>query len=450
MEPVFNLKKKSIIIPILIHLGFGLLVFFSPLATFYWQLVVIGYGSFRILQSQNRNDEAAVWAAYFAGMEVFYRMTGQSVFWELGKYGVVLFLLLGLAVRHRKISYTYGLYFLLLLPSIFIAAYTDFTQARDMLSFSLSGPLCLAVSGLYFYKQPIAGMTLVALIRALILPVLAMVSYLFLETPDFSSITFGSESNFSASGGYGPNQVSLVLGVCIFFIIALRYYSIRFSGFRWLDYALMGVLVFRALITFSRGGIFGAAVALGVFLIYNVTNDVGTKRAGKAITLALMIFVGGILVWNYTNTLTKDALTYRYTGINKQTGEEEEYTTGRVLILERDMLTFQQNILMGIGPGRSKLEIGNTKGKEIASHTEWSRLLAEHGLFGVMAIGLLIFVPLIHILRIQRSSRALLVAILILSIFSMFHAAMRLAIIGYVYAWALIIPVNEKNTIRRQ
>jgi len=447
---VFNLRHKSILALILIHLGFGILVSLIPVVTLYWQLLVMGYGCIHILQNRNKHEEAALWASYLAGMEVFYRMTGQSVFWELGKYGVVLFLVLGLLMGGRQVRYTYGLYFLLLIPSIGIGAYTDFAQARDMISFSLSGQLCLAVSGLYFYKQQYTGSMLLALIRALILPVLSMVAYLFLQTPEFSSISFGTESNFSTSGGYGPNQVSLVLGVCIFFIIILRYYSISFSGLRWLDYGLIGILLFRALITFSRGGVFGAVLALGIFLILNATSGYGGKRISNALLISLFLVSGGVLVWNYTNALTDDALAFRYAGLNKQTGREEEYTTGRVVILQRDIAIFERNPILGIGPGKAKLEITETRGKETAAHTEWSRMVAEHGVFGLVALLILIFVPLAHILKVPPLSRPLLLAIVILSMFSMFHAAMRLAIISYLYAWALIIPVREKDTVRRQ
>lgn len=449
MEPVFDLQKKSILLLIFAHLVLGVVVFIIPVTTFYWQLLVIGFGSIHILQTKDGNRVAAKWAAYLAGMEVFCRMAGQPVFWEFGKYGVILFLLIGLAMNNYGVRYTYALYFLLLVPSLFIAGYKDFAQARDMISFNLSGPLCLAVSGLYFYKRRVSGPTLLILIRVLILPVLAMVSYLFFITPDYSLITFGTGSNFGASGGYGPNQVSLILGVCVFFIIILRYYDISFSGFRWLDYVLIGVLLFRALVTFSRGGVLGAAIGLGAFLLLNLTSG-RSKRMANAMTLLVVMMVFGLLVWNYTNAITADALTYRYEGINQQTGMEEEYSTGRVMVMERDLTVFQQYVMMGIGPGKSKLATEYTKGREIASHTEWSRLLAEHGLFGLLALLLLIFVPLVHIVKAQQASRALLMAFLLLSFFSMFHSAMRLAVIGYLYAWALIIPVSEKNIVHRK
>lgn len=444
-----KLQRPSILFAIVIHLVAGVLIAFVPSLVYYWQLAVLIVGIIDIIQSRNRNGEAGLWAAYFSGMEVVARMTSQSVFWELGKYAVVLFLVVGLLLDKRTLRLPYLIYFSLLLPSIFIASYVDLAQARDMISFNLSGPLCLAVSGLYFYKQKVAGPMLLELIRSFVLPVLVMVAYLFLQTPEVSSIVFDGNSNFSASGGYGPNQVSLILGVGIFLLIMLRYYSISFSGLRWLDYVLISILLFRALITFSRGGVFGAALALGVFLILHAAVGYGGRRIGNSILISIFIISVSLLVWNYTNTITDNALSYRYAGFNSQTGKGKEYSTGRVEILTRDIDIFSKNPLLGIGPGKSKLEALDN-GKMLATHTEWSRMLAEHGIFGLVALLILIFVPLAHVLDVPVSVRPLLLAIVILSMFSMFHSAMRLAVIGYLYGLALIIPVSEKGTVRRQ
>jgi ABC-type transport system involved in multi-copper enzyme maturation permease subunit len=86
----------------------------------------------------------------------------------------------------------------------------------------------------------------------------------------------------------------------------------------------------------------------------------------------------------------------------------------------------------------------------MAAHTEWSRMLAEHGLFGVVSLCILLLVPLFHAFTMPIQIRALLIGFLILSFFSMFHAAMRLAIISFLYGLALIIPVREKNSIPRK
>lgn len=445
-----DLRKRSIIYPVAVHVGLGVLISFFVSVSFYWQLLVIGFGIIDIIRNRNRNDEAALWSAYFAGMEVFLRMTDQAIFWELGKYVIILFLSLGLLFNKRKLKATYIIYFVLLVPSVFVGDYVNFSEARDMISFNLSGPLCLAVSSVYFFKKKYSGTHLLVLFRALVLPVLAMVSYLFISSPDLSSIDFGTGSNFAASGGYGPNQVSLILGVSLFLIILFRFFMASFSGMKWLDYALLAIILFRALVTFSRGGVFGAALALSVFIFFKVLGGFEGKRVFNYFLITSVIFVVGFFVWNYTNSVTRDALAYRYEGINLRTGEEKEYSTGRIAVLSRDIEVFTSNILLGVGPGKSRFEGKDLGVGGIAAHTEWSRMLADHGLFGLTALLILFLTPVVHIYRLPAVVRPLLFAIFVLALFSMFHAAMRLSIIGYIYAWPLIIPVNEKNSVRRK
>jgi O-Antigen ligase len=444
MFDFLKLTRGSIINLIALHAAAGMLFAFVPSLTFYWQISILGYGLLNVFQTRDVNGQAALWSSYLAGMEVFLRMTGQSFYWEFAKYGIVALLAVGMVVSDRPMRPTYFLYFLLLTPSILIANYTDLAQARDMISFNLSGPLCLATSSIYFYRHKVTGTQLLSLVRALILPVIALITYLVIQTPDISSIDFESDSNFTASGGYGPNQVSLILGICIFFIVVLRYYGVSFSGFRVIDYLLIIILLFRALITFSRGGIFGASVALGAFMALNILAGFGGRRSLNMIMVTVFVFSIAMIIWSYTNSLTENALEYRYAGINYRTGKQEEYTTGRVMIMRRDLNTFLDNPVLGVGPGIGKLQKFEGVRKAVVAHSEWSRMLAEHGSFGLIALLMLIFVPFAHTLSAPQSVRPLLFAIFILAIFSMIHAAMRLSIIAFLYSLALIVPLTPK------
>lgn len=422
---------------------------YVPSLAFYWQLIAISYGLIDIVNTKDKSYAAATWSAYIAGMEVFIRMTGETVFWELGKYVITLFLIMGLIVSGRPVRMTYILYFLLLLPSILIGNYRDFAQAKEMISFNLSGPLCLAASAIYFYHLRLSGADLLKLIRALVLPVVGMIMYILIQTPEISSITFTSNSNFVSSGGYGPNQVSLLIGVGIFFIIVLRYYQVSFSGIRWLDYILVGVFTYRALITFSRGGVLGTVLAIAVFILTGLV--VGTnKRFFNLVLTSIVITALGFFIWNYTNEATEGALEYRYEGISIRTGQQKDYSSGRLLIIRRDLNTFMNNPFLGVGPGIGKLQEFEILHWAIPAHTEWTRMLAEHGLFGLLALLILAFAPPAIIYSNPQGARPFLYAVFILSLFSMFHAAIRLSIIGFLYGLALIRPVNGKNSIHRK
>ena len=52
-------------------------------------------GTWLIVRSQNRNDEAVYCAAYYASLEVLLRVTGGTLGYEMGKYASIFFLLLG-------------------------------------------------------------------------------------------------------------------------------------------------------------------------------------------------------------------------------------------------------------------------------------------------------------------------------------------------------------------
>ena len=89
-----------------------------------------------------------------------------------------------------------------------------------------------------------------------------MTVYLVLYTPDLQEVITGTGSNFAASGGFGPNQVATVLGIGIF-VLAVRFFiSKELFYHKLFDLALLGLLGFRALVTFSRGGVLTAIIMI--------------------------------------------------------------------------------------------------------------------------------------------------------------------------------------------
>ena len=47
-------------------------------------------------------------------------------------------------------------------------------------------------------------------------PLIATLVYMFLYTPSIKAVVTSTESNFQTSGGFGPNQVSTILGLGMF------------------------------------------------------------------------------------------------------------------------------------------------------------------------------------------------------------------------------------------
>ncbi len=406
-------------------------------------------GILDIMLNNNLNDRAAKWAAYYVGMEVLLRMTGGNIVWEAGKYGAALLLIVGLLSEKliRPWPKKYLLYFTLMLPSLLVIDFPDFGMGREEVSFNLSGPFLLTISAIYFYQRKLSGSEVVAIFRSTLLPLLALIMYLIIVTPNLEDIEFGTESNFQASGGFGPNQVSTVIGLAVFLLIVgllLKAYLVKSFP---VDLIFLVIFIARGLATFSRGGMIGAVIG-GIILIgYTV---IASKRSTAFVTVfSFLMFAGGVslVVWNYVNEQTKGRLEYRYEGRNYMTGKQREITSGRTEIILNELDQFYKNPLLGIGPGMGSLKVTNRAGRPAHSHMEYTRMLAEHGVFGLIALLIMIIAPIIYIFKLPAVHWPLPMAIFVFVLFTLSHSAMRLAVPGFFYGLCLIQPFVSKPGI---
>lgn len=427
----------------------GYVISIFPEISFYWGLVALVIGGFDIALNANTNNRAAKWAAYWVGLEIILRMTGGNIVWEAGKYGAMLFLIIGLLSENivRPWPKRYFVYFSLLIPSLLVVDFPDFGIAREEISFNLSGPLLLTISAIYFYRRKVDGNGLVEIFRSAALPLVSLIVYLFIVTPNLENIEFGTESNFQASGGFGPNQVSTMIGLAIFLIIIGLYYRSFVLKSLSIDVIFLILFAVRGFATFSRGGMLGSLIA-GIILVGY--SAISTRRSSILVSVfSFLLLVGtiGALVWNFVNNKTEGRLKYRYEGRNYLTGKEKDITTGRTEIMAAELNYFYQNPILGIGPGMGTLLVTNSAGNPAHSHSEYTRLLAEHGMLGVIALVLLIVSPLIYILKLPREHRPLPTAIFVFVLFILAHSAMRLAVPGFFYGICLIKPfvVSQKK-----
>ena len=114
--------------------------------------------------------------------EVFLRMTGSLIFYETGKYSVILFMLFGLYHHNFKRSANIYIIFLLLLIPGVLVTYFDInyeTNFRKTILFNLSGPLSLFATALFCYQREIKLMHYLRLLDTMVLPITAMATYLF-------------------------------------------------------------------------------------------------------------------------------------------------------------------------------------------------------------------------------------------------------------------------------
>ena len=444
-----RLVKIEYIKLLLLHFGIAFLIYIYEGMSFVYFLAVFVYFLFVTIQNKNRNNEALMAAAYIAGAEVFWRMTGGLVFYETGKYAVILFLLIGMLFKGTSVRTTpFWTYLFILIPGIIVASVTISYEAefRKLIAFNLSGPVCLGVSAIYCYYKKIKKKDFQKVLLMLLLPLLCQMFYLFLYTPSLQEGIISLSGNYAATGGYGPNQISTVLGLGAFLLVT-RLFTVKSKLINLIDLALLGMMGYRALITFSRGGVFTAVICILVFVVLLYYKQDQREQEKIRFKSFLMLIVFGA-IWMFSSVKTFGLLTNRYTNRNAAGQLKEDITTGRVELVVTELTGFYENPVIGIGVGKGREFREENMGIEINTHNEISRLLSEHGLLGLVAVLILIFVPVIFWTKFKNNYYFL--AFLAFWFLTINHSAMRIALPAFIYGLALLYIVDEKkNTLYR-
>lgn len=383
-----------------------------------------------------RPERAVYVAAYIACAEVLWRMTKVPVFWEYGKYATAaVFILTILRCRLLKGSALPLLYFGALIPSVALTLMNnDPSAARGQISANLSGPFALATS-VFFLSQ--VRLTAEQLQRAFYVLLGPAISIAFVATYGIvtaTEIVFTGSSNDATSGGWGPNQVAAALGfgATVAFLGAIN------ERRWWLRLALFGLMLMLAAqsaLTFSRGGVYcfaGAAVASILFF----ARDARTRLNIIAfILLGLGAFT--FVVLPRLNDFTGGALEARFADTD---------SSGREELIWVDFQIWTEHPLLGVGPGEAAENRVDVIGKAAASHTEYTRLLAEHGSMGLGALIILLVTGLLNIKRAPAAKqKGLAAALMCWSSLYMLINAMRLVAPAFAFGLASVILLADEG-----
>ncbi len=399
---------------------------------------------------RRRGVQVLIACAYIVGCEVFLRMTGGNFLYEVAKYLVILFVFIGMifdGINSR--SFPFFIFLFLLFPAIFVtgANATFDTNIRTAVMFNLSGPFCLAFVALYCYDKKISFKDLQDILLAVLLPLISTTIYLFLFTPSTRDVITGTFSNFSTSGGFGPNQVATALGLGMF-IVASRYFlASHLLSMKIINLLILGAISYRALVTFSRGGIYTAGFIIIAFItIYYYSS----KRVGKQrIISSLSLFIGLIIItWVFSSIQTGGLIEKRYANQDAAGREKEELATGRVRLISFELEEFISNPFLGVGAGKIKELRFEKEGRAAASHNEISRILGEHGMFGIIAFLIIFFVPLFY--RMRNRKNIFFYSFYLFWFLTVNHSSMRIAAPAFIYGLSLLNISYEKPTVHRK
>jgi len=385
--------------------------------------------------------------AYFVGAEVLFRMTKGSIAYEASKYLVILFVLLGMFFKGISgRGYPYFIYLILLVPSIIIASFDLNVDAnfRTNLAFVLSGPVCLGLGALFFLDRKVKHKDIIEMLAYMSMPIISMTFYLFVYNPSIRETLKSTASNYYSSGGFGPNQVSTVLGLGVFaFTVRLLMRSPTIL-LKCVNALFLVIIAYRAIITFSRGGVVAAIITVLAFLVIIYAKALPRLRS-KIISSVFVLITTLVFAWIISSTMTMGLIDKRYTNRDSLGREKEDFTTGRTELLLNELEGFIENPFFGIGASNTKYY---REGKSVVTHNEISRLLSEHGILGIFILLILIFAPLSY--RSTNKKNVFFYAFLAFWFATINHSAMRIAAPAFFYALALLDIEYEKRPIRRK
>lgn len=433
---------------VIIHLLIGLAVFLVPPISKLYAISIILVGYRYVVLRKNANNEALYVAAYLVGAEVFLRMTQGNLFEQFAKYGVMGILLIGMIYRgFSKNALPYWIFGLLLLPAIFLSFFTlNFdTDIRKAITFNIIGPITLMVSAIYCYQRKISFEQIKTIINMLAYPLMATLVYMYLYTPSVKDVVTNTESNFETSGGFGPNQVSTILGLGIFLFFVKIVLSSKTVLIRNINVLFFVIITFRGIVTFSRGGVITGFVMIiiVVLLLLYYTKSQAKSKVIMLVVFGLFALVG---IWSYSSIQTSGLIDKRYANQDARGREKLSKLTGRERLIESEFKMFLDNPIFGIGVGKNKEYRLETTGIDAASHNEITRMLAEHGMFGLFGLIILLITPMVLYLNNQQN--IFVFSFVVFWILTINHAAMRLAAPAFVYALSLLKVsfVDEKST----
>ena len=428
---------------VLIHIPLALLLRSFPLLATLHALSCLAIGLFAgLLWSEQAH--LPLWSmGYIVGAEVLWRSTGAAgqIAWEFGKYavGLILAILILRTGSQKQIPMLPVIFLVCLLSSVVGGVFEGFFWLRYRFIGSLSGPAILAISAIFFTGLKLNQHDLQRLVMVILAPsvsvgVIVIYNVLALGA---EGLRFGRTSNQLITGG-AANQVSnaLALGVIVCWLLLISGQDSRLM--QSVIFMTMGGLTIVMLLTFSRGGAMTAGIAVLGTLPFSIRDN--SRRWQVLIIAALCFAVFYIWLWPWFDEYTGGSAGARFSNLE----------SSRWDLAEKEIEIWLRNPILGVGPGlaRNENEIVDFFGGNLQPHVEYTRLLAEHGVLGLIA---LICLGSGFVKNLSRSqdwrARCWVMALTVFAFAYMVQAATRTVAPGFIYGltWATLFVPSEKQ-----
>lgn len=424
------------------HLLLGFLISLNGRLVFPFFAIMLITSTIWILKTKDSNFQVLKVILYIVGAEVLFRMRSDGALYDLGKYSVIYFCFLGYFFKKISVnSWPFFLILILFIPSILLTFNTFFFEfdIRRKIMFNFLGPLSLITCSIYTYDKKISFKNLLSSLKFATGPLLSILILVILFTPTnlMESIT-STSSNFATSGGFGPNQMSVVLGLGAFLFFVLLIFEKENKILKFIYLFFISMFFYRSLLTFSRGGLLTAIlmVLITLVILFYFLNKKAKLKIG---ILVLFSSLFGLGIWGYSNMKTAGMIQKRYGNQDAAGRVKESILTGREHIMNYDIELFKENPVLGVGIGISSAIRESDGLLNLQAHSEPTRLLAEHGVLGLLILLLLLFIPIYSYIKNRNYYYIFFIPFLLFWLLTINHAATRIVAPGVIYSLTLLI-----------
>jgi len=428
VRDLINNPQSLAVIFCLLHIPLGLVLRGSPQAATIHAYISFAIGVW-VAASKMPIHRTVYVLAYIAGSETMWRVIGAQIFWEFGKYATIPIIMIAL-FRNRYTRVPLGplYYFILLIPSTLLAILDQGAKAFGQISFNMSGPLAILACCWLFSYIKLSKDQFEKMLLGFIAPAISMAVVALVHLLQTANIVWTYEANGAASGGLGPDQVSSLFGLAVLATFLLVVSANTAKSVKILLVITGLWLVVQAFLTFGRGGVFTMVLVLVVLLFHLLRTRKQRTRALIALIWAIIAYL--LVIGPALNDLTNGAFEHRFTDLG---------STQRDKIAEADLDLFLQNPITGVGTGLSSNLRTDILGFYVAPHTEYTRLLAEHGIMGGAAMLIMVAISFRNYRKTKgKITRAVVGAFLAWAFLFMAHSAIRVVsvplLIGFSFA----------------
>lgn len=393
MKDIFKILNSNKTNLLFFHIILSLLALLSKFFLVVWMIYSIA--SFFINRSKYTLQENIIVVSYIVSMEVACRITKTSPFvpYELGKYLLIIFPIISGKINNKVV-----LPLICFLPAVIMSIFKDLPILLYV--FNIFSWIAFVLFGNVNSTIKITKFQLVNLLYLIFLASLAALITTYGKAVDLDEMEFSYDANFGSTGGFQPNQLASIfgLGIAIGAFLLLNKTKVISN---WYIIAIILFLIFRGILTFSRGGMFVGFITILLIYLFKLTKEkFEIKNLLIIFSMSFSVVYFGILV----DDLSDGHLFKRLQG--KTNGTElgikdqnlNTLTTGRLNIFEEDVKIFSDNPVFGVGIHQSAIERSKNSiydtSKVVASHVELSRLLADQGL-----LGLFFFIWILYVFR---------------------------------------------------